>query len=113
MGTDTFGCGSLDFRPLGTKIKFVGTTLTDAARESEANLFKQPEILTEPFWIIWNPSHHLPPTVRFSSRTAAEQAAENMARRFRTDVFYVMAVTGAAFAKETPVEFVAIKRGGK
>lgn len=40
------------------------------------------------FCIIWNPNHHLPPTVRFSTVERAEEAAEIMANRFG-DPFYV------------------------
>jgi hypothetical protein len=86
----------------------------EVARETEADYFKQPNIdSNEPFWIIWNPSHHLPPTVRFSSRANAEKAAKTMARRFRTDVFFVLSAVGAAYAEETPVQFVPIKKGAK
>ena len=44
----------------------------------------------EEFWVIFNPSYHIPPKVGFWNRSDAESAANKMASRFEGEQFYVL-----------------------
>lgn len=58
----------------------------------------------KPFWIVFNPDYHAPPTVIFSTREAAETAAQTMSERYAPDHFYVCQAVSVANVqiKRTP-----------
>ena len=56
------------------------------------------------FWMVWCSTGITPPKIRYSRESLAEQAAENMARRFPTKKFYVM---------QSKTRYVAYEVGGE
>lgn len=55
----------------------------------------------QPFFILWNPKSHLPPTTMFGTRQRATAAAKHMAQTYG-GCFYVCRSSGFAEGLEIP-----------
>lgn len=62
----------------------------------------------EPFYILWQPMSHLPPTRKFTDRKEAFEVAEYMTRKHKVD-FFVMKSYGHCAPSEMPVKWQVAK----
>lgn len=60
------------------------------------------------FWILWQPDCSLPPKVRFSSKRAAQDAAEVMTSKHKVE-FYVMRAEAVCQICPTPIKWINAK----
>lgn len=60
------------------------------------------------FWILWQPGSSLPPTVRFVTKAAAQDAAEVMTSKLKVE-FYVMRAEAVCQISEPPIKWSSAK----
>lgn len=59
---------------------------------------------SEEFWIVWSPTGPTPPRKCYEVQRLAEDAAEAMAKRHPSAIFYVMRAESSAFANRPILE---------